>query len=388
VCTFGLEVRFKTFTHEALSMSAFDLETWLNPKISEGRSLALRYRERAAEYTQLALMENPFPWPPEIHQAWLAEIKKVAINRYPSTHFDHLKADLKNFYQLPESLGILLGNGSNEIIQTLLHAFSGENRSILVPRPSYFVYDRVAAQMGYEIHAVDLKENFEMNLPAMLDCIEKNNPVLTFISYPNNPTGNCFSKSDIEMIIQKSRGIVVIDEAYFPYSQKTFLDTMKSYDNVLVLRSFSKVGLAAIRLGYLVGPQKIIDYISKLQVPFMINTITQITALFILRHYDFLLEQVDVILNQRQQMKVQLEQHGLTVKSSDSNYLVFHAPDHTAEEIFQHCLEQKIVIANLDNIHPLLKACCRVSMGTPAENERFLQVIAEFVTMTKSCVVV
>ncbi|MCB1826802.1 MAG: histidinol-phosphate transaminase [Coxiellaceae bacterium] len=354
---------------------AFCLDDWLDPNKLQQTSLQLNYREYPDDFIQLALMENPFSWSEDLRAQWLKVLESVALNRYPSISQQLLKQKLCHFFNIPDDYFVLLDNGSNALIALLLRVFSGEGRNILVPSPSYFVYDRLARQMGYQVSMVDLKANRELDLNKMLNNIKLNKPVLTFIAYPNNPTGNCFNEKDIEAIITASCGLVVIDEAYYPYSQKTFLEKIQRYDNVLLMRSFSKMGLAGIRLGYLVGPKTIIDTISKLQLAFSINSLTLATADFMLNHYDLLLEQTQTVIQERDRLKSALE-NNFSVLPSDANYLVIRSNDLSPEQLHQHCLAQKILISNISHVHPLLKGCCRVSIGTPAESQLLLNTLS------------
>lgn len=356
----------------------FNLDAWIDKDIDQARSLSSIYKELPPDYLQLALMENPFPWPDTVQEKWLKLMKEIAINRYPLSQQQHLKDELCQLYKVPSQCNILLGNGSNEIIRILLYAFSGASRSILAPNPSYFLYKFMGERLKYEVIFSEILDNFELDLSNMLALIKKNNPVLTFITYPNNPTANCFSASDIEEIIKNTNGLVVIDEAYFPYSRRTFLDRIMHYDNVLILRSLSKVGLASIRLGYLIGPEKIIEYVDKLNVPFAINSLSLMTARFMLTHYDILLDQVETILSQRDWLKLQMERSGVVVYPSDSNYLVFKIKNCHSKVIADHFRKYKIIISDLNNVHPLLNDCCRVAIGTEEDNQKFLKTLLKF----------
>jgi histidinol-phosphate aminotransferase len=207
------------------------------------------------------------------------------VNRYPDPRAQQLTQQLRSAMQIPPAAGVLLGNGSDEIIQMLALALGGQGRTVLSVEPSFVMYRMIAAFSGLEYVGVPLTaDDFALDESAMLAAIEEYEPALLFLAYPNNPTGNLFDLAAIERIIRAAPGLVVIDEAYAPFTDATFLPRLGEFDNMVVMRTVSKMGLAGLRLGLLAGPQAWIEQIDKTRLPYNINVLTQLSADFALRH--------------------------------------------------------------------------------------------------------
>jgi histidinol-phosphate aminotransferase len=221
---------------------------------------------------------------------------------------------------------------------------------------------------------VDLKEDFSLNETAMLEAIEKHKPAVTFLAYPNNPTGNLFGADVISRIIEKSSGLVIVDEAYFAFSPATFVSKLGQYPNLLVMRTVSKLGLAGLRLGLLAGPAAIISELHKIRLPYNINVLSQKATSCVLKNYALLREQIDDICAQRTWLSDQLKQmKSLKVFNSDANFILFRALN--ANELFEGLKRHGILIKNVSGSHSLLSNCLRVTVGSHKENEKFVDVM-------------
>ena len=345
------------FRPEILAMSAY--------KVADAHNLI-----------KLDAMENPYSWPEDIKQKWLDTIKSCPVNRYPDPQAEQLTQVLKKTNQIPEQSGILLGNGSDEIIQILLMALNS-NASVLAPEPGFVMYRQIAKSLGLDYHGIPLlAESFALDMPAMLTAIEKFKPGVIFLAYPNNPTGNLFSEDDIKTLLSKTSGLVVIDEAYAPFTSATFIDKLPDYSNLLVMRTVSKLGLAGLRLGFLAGAETIIEELNKIRLPYNINSLTQITAEFALNHIDFLEKQTRSICQQRNQVFAQLNKlDDLTVWPSEANFIIFKSQTQSADDIFNALKQHGILIKNLSPQGGLLADCLRVTIGTEAENKLFIKAL-------------
>ena len=228
-------------------------------------ALSAYHVANASGFIKLDAMENPYTWPQSLTDQWLARLTHCQLNRYPDPQAQQLSSALKLRNQLPESVDILLGNGSDEIIQLLLMALP-PNSHVLSTTPSFVMYKQISDSLGLHYHGVALREdNFDLDLPAMLNAIEQHRPAIIFLAYPNNPTGNLFDVTAIERIIEVAHGLVIIDEAYEPFANNaSFMH--KVMHKVLVMRTVSKLGLAGLRLGYLVGDTEIITQLHKLSL--------------------------------------------------------------------------------------------------------------------------
>ena len=224
---------------------------------------------------------------------------------------------------------------------------------------------------------VPLNDDFTLNLPAVLAAIEQHQPALIFVSYPNNPTGIAFEREQVEAIIAAAPGLVVIDEAYGSFSRDSFLPQAGSLEKLVVMRTLSKIGFAGLRVGYAVGHPAVMNELAKILPPYNMNQLSLATANFALRHYDWVLEHVEILKQERSRMQQALSQFsGVTAFASEANFITARVPD--AEALFAALKEQGILIKKLHGGHPLLNQCLRFTIGTPEQNSRVLEVVADF----------
>lgn len=347
----------RLFRPEVLAMSAY--------KVADAKNLI-----------KLDAMENPYCWPEAIKAEWLASIKDCAINRYPDPEAQALASALRNSNQIPEQSGLLLGNGSDEIIQILLMALQAD-ACVLAPEPGFVMYKQVAHSLGLRYIGVPLlAESFDLDMPAMLAAIENQQPALIFLAYPNNPTGNLFKADDILTIIKASTGLVVVDEAYAPFADASFIDQLGNYENLLVMRTLSKLGLAGLRLGFLAGSPALITELNKIRLPYNINSLTQATATFALNHSDFLLQQTEQIRQQRGLMIEALSAFkNLSIYPSAANFILIRTHEISADDVFISLKNQGVLIKNLSAQGGLLSNCLRITIGTADENQSLLNAL-------------
>ncbi len=327
---------------------------------------------------KLDAMENPYPWPEAIIEQWLQTLKACPINRYPDPEARELADTLRRINRIPQQSSLLLGNGSDEIIQILLMALPPTS-TVLAPEPSFVMYKQIALSLGLNYHGVPLQAaGFALDLPAMLAAIEQRQPAAIFLAYPNNPTGNLFDAGDIERILTATTGLVVVDEAYAPFTDASFIDRLQQYPNLMVMRTLSKLGLAGLRLGFLAGKPELVEQLHKIRLPYNINSLTQITANFALDHIDFLNRQTATIRQQRSEVFARLDQlDGVTPLSSSANFILFKSDAIAADELFLALKERGILIKNLSPQGGLLTNCLRVTIGTEQENAAFLDSVAD-----------
>lgn len=322
---------------------------------------------------KLDAMENPYSWPEDIKRDWLKALKDCPLNRYPDPEARHLTATIKRLNQIPDQFNVLLGNGSDEIIQLLLMALP-PNASVLAPDPGFVMYKQLSLCLGLSYHAIPLlADSFDLDLPAMLAAIEQHQPSVIFLAYPNNPTGNLFSEASIREVIKTAKGLVVIDEAYAPFADASFIGSLGQYDNLLVMRTVSKLGLAGIRLGYIAGKPDIIEQLDKIRLPYNINSLTQISADFALSNKTLFDQQTQLICAERSLVFNRLNSlNGITAYPSAANFILFKTPANRANEIFASIKQQGVLIKNLSAQGGLLADCLRVTIGTAEENAAFL----------------
>lgn len=273
---------------------------------------------------------------------------------------------------------IMLGNGSDEIIQIIMLAAAKPEAKLLTIEPGFAMFKMIATFANMQYIGIPLKPDFSLDIDRVLAAIERHQPSIIFLAYPNNPSGNLFDTSALEKIIEVSPGLVVIDEAYHPFAGKSFIGRLADYPNLLVMRTLSKLGLAGLRLGLLAGRPEWLSHLEKLRLPYNVNVITQLVATKIMQHYDVLQQQADAIRQTRTRLRTFLENlNGIEVFPSDANFILFRLDG--ASQIFRSLQQHGILVKNLDNSHPLLKNCLRVTVGTPEENDRFCNTLQDLI---------
>ncbi|CAH1199399.1 Histidinol-phosphate aminotransferase 1 [Candidatus Nitrotoga sp. BS] len=330
----------------------------------------------SAGMVKLDAMENPYLLPQSLREEIARLVADAAINRYPDADAQQLKASIRAVIGLPQSLDILLGNGSDEIIQLLALAVAKPDATLLSVEPSFVMYRMIATFTGMQYVGVPLTEDFALNLPAVLAAMQHHRPALVFLSYPNNPTGNLFDAEVIAQIIEAAPGLVIVDEAYYAFANASLIPMLTCYPNLLVMRTFSKLGMAGLRLGFLVGSKAWIAQLEKLRLPYNVSVLTQLVAEKLLRHHDVLLLQSEQI----KQDRVWLYERLVGVADvrpyvSNANFILFRVMH--ADKIFNELKKRGVLIKNLNKAHPLLVDCLRVTVGTPLENEQFIQALQE-----------
>ena len=354
---------------KSLAMSIDEkIKHWVRPEI---RALSAYHVPDATGLIKLDAMENPYQWPEALVEAWLATLRCAELNRYPDPSSQTIKAQLRSQLDIPAEMDLLLGNGSDELIQMILMAVSGTDRTVLSVEPSFVMYRYIAQFLNMPYVGIPLTDDFALDTPAILAAIEKHQPAVIFLAYPNNPTGNLFSSEAIDQIITASDGLVVIDEAYFSFADATYMTRLAQFDNLLVMRTVSKMGLAGLRLGYLAGAPAWLEELDKVRLPYNINILTQLSAAFALEHVDELNRQTD-----RQVMFDALTSlSSLQVYPSQANFILFRCATGQADRIFDGLKQNGILIKNLNRPDSPLQNCLRVTVGTPEQNHQFIQTL-------------
>lgn len=288
------------------------------------------------------------------------------LNRYPDPEAKELKkAIAKDLKVKPEN--ILLGNGSDEIINFLITTFGGP---VLHPVPTFVMYAIASQALGQSHIAIPLDDEFDLDIEKILKAIKQKQPKLIFLSSPNNPTGNCFSSEKIFKIIEASKNIVIIDEAYQPFSsQKGFLPLLKDYHNIAILRTFSKIGLAALRTGFLIGHGDLIREVNKTRLPYNINSISQAIAIEGIKNKKIIKSTIKLIIKERDRLFRELrELKDVQPFPSEANFILFKVKD--ADLIYNKLIEYGVLLRNMNSV---VKNALRVTVGTPAENDTFIK---------------
>ena len=346
------------------------------------RSMHAYAVQDATGMVKLDAMENPHRLPEALQVELGQRLGALALNRYPGERVNDLRHALATYAAMPEGFDIMLGNGSDELISLLALACAvpvdanGQSRpaSVLAPVPGFVMYAMSAQLQGLAFHGVPLTANFELDEAAMLQAIAEHRPAITYLAYPNNPTANLWDDAVIEKVIQavgEQGGLVVMDEAYQPFSSKSYIDRLARHSHVLLMRTLSKFGLAGVRLGYMIGPQALIAEIDKVRPPYNISVLNCECALFALEHTDVFAAQAQALRLQRRLLFDALARlPGVQVFPSDANMILVRVPD--AQKTFDGLKARQVLIKNVSKMHPLLANCLRLTVGTVLENQQLL----------------
>lgn len=328
---------------------------------------------------KLDAMENPHRLPLDLQEELGRRLGALALNRYPAGRINVLRQELASYACLPEGYEIMLGNGSDELISLLALACDVPGASILAPLPGFVMYAMSAQLQGLAFHGVPLTGDFELDEAAMLEAIARHKPAITYLAYPNNPTANLWDDAVMENIILaagQQGGLVVLDEAYQPFSSKSYLDRITRHGHVLLLRTLSKFGLAGVRLGYLMGPQALIAEIDKVRPPYNISVLNCECALFALEHREvFAAQALDLCAQRAVLMQALAAISDVTAFKSEANMILIRVPD--AAKTFDKMRARKVLIKNVSSLHGLLDNCLRITVGTADENAKMLTVLKE-----------
>jgi histidinol-phosphate aminotransferase len=330
----------------------------------------------AAGLVKLDAMENPYRLPPDVARAVGERLADVAMNRYPDPTAPALRASLREAMRLPAELEIMLGNGSDEIIQIVSLALARPGAVVLAPEPSFVMYRMSAVAAGMRFEGVPLNPDFTLDEGRLLAAIGTHRPALTWLAYPNNPTGNLFPRASILRAAEASPGLVVVDEAYFPFSGGASLaDEIGRHRNLLLVRTVSKLGLAGLRLGLAAGRAEWISELEKLRPPYNVNVLSSTAAEVILGRREVLEEQTRRIVAERSRLEAALDRIPRVHRyPSAANFVLVRVAD--APRAMEALIQRGILVRNLHGSHPLLAHCLRLTVGTPDENAKLIEALA------------
>ena len=343
---------------------------------------------------KLDAMENPFRLPEALQQALGQRLGTAALNRYPDGRVNDLRAALASYAGMPASMDIMLGNGSDELINLLAMAcdvpadtVTGVRPVVLAPLPGFVMYAMSAQLQGLDFVGVPLTADFALDADAMCAAIRQHQPALVYLAYPNNPTANLWDPAAMSAVVDAAAhvgSLVVIDEAYQPFSSQTYLDRMAQdpvrHAHVLLMRTLSKFGLAGVRLGYMIGHADLIAQIDKVRPPYNISVLNYECALFALEHADVFAAQATEIRVQRDRLQAEFSRlSGVTNWPSESNMILLRldgAPER-ASVVFDGLKARGILVKNVSKMHPLLSNCLRITVGSATENDQLLAALKE-----------
>ncbi|MFM7274001.1 MAG: histidinol-phosphate transaminase [Gammaproteobacteria bacterium] len=335
-------------------------------------------RETAAYHVQeyrgllkLDAMESPFGWPPELRAELAARIEHIEINRYPDPRAEGLRELLKQVFRVPDRWDVMLGNGSDELIQILMLALAGPDLRVMSTGPGFVMFRVIAGWLGIPFEEVPLAEDFALDVDAMRAVLADGRPRLVFLACPNNPTGNLFDAASLESVLDAARGsaLVVIDEAYWAFASREHIDWLDRYPNLLLMRTLSKLGLAGLRLGFLVGHPDWLRELDKLRLPYNVGCLHQAAGEVALRHFGLLRAQTRQIVEERGRLYARLVVDArLQVWPSEANFLLVRPLAAGARAVHAAMIRHGVLVKCFDGAHPQLANCLRLTVGSGADN--------------------
>jgi len=325
---------------------------------------------------KLDAMENPYRLPPEMRAELAAVLADAEINRYPEPTGRKLRELLAARMSVPSGMELLLGNGSDDLIQIVTLALAKPGAVVLYPDPTFVMYKMNAVLAGMIPVGVPTRADFSLDAKAFISAVREHNPALVFIAYPNNPTGALFDADDVAEIIRATEGVVVLDEAYHVFAQKSFMQRLGEFPNLVVMRTVSKLGLAGIRLGYLAARTEWVREFNKVRQAYNVSVLTQAAAAYVIGKLDVLEAQAKVIRSERATLlKGLVDLPGVTVYPSEANFFLTRVPD--GPRCFESLKAQGVLVRNFHGAHPALANCLRITVGTPDENRVLLSAMRE-----------
>ena len=345
----------------------------------------------ATDAIKLDAMENPWRLPGALQAELAQRLAALAINRYPSGNtYTALKQAIARHDGLDGIDGLVLGNGSDELISLLCQLVAQPGVTIMAPAPSFVMYEMGARLAGVGFVPVPLRPDFSLDREAMLQAIETHRPALVFLAYPNNPTGNLFDADDVRAILQATDGLVVLDEAYAPFAGgASWLSQLQAWPNLAVMRTCSKWGLAGARIGYLASAPAWAAQLDKIRPPYNISVLDAETACFAFQHHADFDQQTRALCTERQTLVQRLQAllgpQGLShVYPTAANFVLVRlaggqgdgAGPSRATRVAAAMRAAGVLIKDASRMHPALAECLRLTVGAPEENEAMLQALA------------
>jgi len=339
------------------------------------RSIKPYYMSEQSVKVKLNQNESPFDLPPSIKSLILKQFSEVSWNRYPSFTTDALREKIAEIEGVSPEM-VLIGNGSNELLQMLCSIILEPRTDFLMVQPTFQLYEQIGRVFGANLIQVELASDLNYPINQLLD-INQSKPIpLQIYCSPNNPTGSILTLNQIEQILKIAAGIVAIDEAYCDFSQLKATHFLKFYPNLVITRTFSKAFcMASFRLGYLIAAPALATEIYKAKLPYNIDKFSELTALVVLNHIELIHEQVATILQQRDWLIAALKEFPeITVYPTFANFFLISTPL-KPDDLFNRLLKTGILVRNVSHNHPLLADKLRIAVGIPSENQYLIEAL-------------
>jgi histidinol-phosphate aminotransferase len=336
------------------------------------------YHSAQVEATvRLNTNESPFPPPERWRDDLATAVASTPVHRYPDRAAHELRRAIGELHGVrPEE--VFCANGSNEVLQTLLLAFGGPGRTALLFEPTYTLHRHISRITGTSVATVERDADFTIELDTAAKAIDDTRPEIVFLCSPNNPTGRAEPKDLIRDLTRRAPGLVVVDEAYGQFAPSSALELRNTpgTDGLVVVRTFSKTwAMAGLRLGYCLAHEDVVRACESVVLPYHLSALTQAAGLSALRYRHDMEQRVAVIAEERGRLAAGLSDLGVESWPSDANFILFR-PDRPAGEVWQGLLDRSVLVRDCSG-WPYLEGCLRVTVGTPTENDTFLEALKE-----------
>jgi histidinol-phosphate aminotransferase len=323
--------------------------------------------------------ESPLPPPPGWLEALQEEVARVQWHRYPDRGATELRAALAGLHGVAVE-EVFCANGSNEVLQSLCMAYGGPGRSVAVFEPTYALHSFIAHLTGTAVAEGQRRPDFSLDLDIVGDVLAGNDPTITFLCSPNNPTGLADDPSTVRAVLDLAPGLVVVDEAYGQFADWSALTLVDAEVPLVVTRTFSKTwSMAAARLGYLVGPPAVVADLERVALPYHLDALKQAAGRLAVRFVGEMEERVGLIVRERHRLLAALGRLPVTTWPSQANFILFRPEHRKGSEVWQGLLDRSVLVRDTSS-WPRLGGCLRVTVGTPQENDAFLAALAEVLT--------
>jgi histidinol-phosphate aminotransferase len=343
------------------------------------KELGLRpgyHSPQAAVEVRLNTNESPYPPPPAFLEALINELRAIPLQRYPDRSAWELRKALAELHGVrPEQ--VFCANGSNEVLQSVCLAYGGAGRRAVTFEPTYALHGHIAHLTGTEVVEIDRRPDFALDLDEVGAVLSETQPAITFLCSPNNPTGMSEDPSTVHRVLDAPSGLVVVDEAYGQFADWSALALVDDDRPLVVTRTYSKTwAMAALRLGYLVGPVAVVEALERVALPYHLDSVKQAAGRLAVRFTDEMEERVGELVRQRQRLLGALADLGMTTWPSQANFVLWRPEGRRGSDVWQGLLERSVLVRDCSS-WPRLEGCLRVTVGTPKDNDRFLGALTE-----------
>jgi len=345
-------------------------------------SMAAYYSPQIDVEVRLNTNEAPESPPTEFVTRLKEQINNISLNRYPEREADELRAAIARHHGVDKEQ-VYCANGSNEVLQSILLAYGGKDRSVAVFEPTYALHSHIARVTGTQVVTGVRDENFLVTLDEYDRVIKMGStkdlgfPALTFLCSPNNPTGRLEPLATVETILMRAHGLVVVDEAYGQFAPRSAIELLSAHRNLLIVRTFSKTwSLAALRLGYAIADPEVVEALWRVTLPYHLDAIKQIAGVLAIEYEHKMTHRVESIVSERVRLLEALSHLAVEAVPSDANFILFKVTKKNAKTVWSALVDDSVLIRDISSV-PYLDGYLRVTIGTPSENDRFLNALTD-----------